>query len=287
MGATLAIVADGALPLAIQTTLPAGVLVDSSDMTLNFVRPATTSSGNLIAHGRLTHAGRSVGLAEVHVKDGRGRLLAHGTSRCVIAPLSDKSFPSTREAAPIPQAATPDPYLRPVVGEALPEDVFQRMTGAEILRAQIAGKLPMPPCAHLFGVRYTEASDHGTGTAVMPATTWTCSHKGTMSGGVLALLANFASGIATQVTLPPGTPLTPIHLDVTFLRPVQPDGRDLVARARVVHRGRTLCAATVEILNADGKQVAVAAATLMIFPGRTWSSLSGIVPAEEQPRPGA
>lgn len=288
MGGILAICADGALPAAIQTTLPPGYIVSSSDMTLNFLRPATTSSGSLIAHGDLTHAGRSVALADVHVEDGRGRLLAHGTSRCVILPVSAAQFPKPADDTPgVPQLDTPDPYLRPVVGETLPDAVWQRMTGAEIVRAQIAGELPMPPCAHLFGARYTEVSEQGSATVVMPATRWTCSPKGTMSGGVLALLATFAVGNATWGTLPAETPLAIIHLDVTFLRPVNPDGRDLVARGRVVHRGRTLVAATTEILDADGRQVALAGATSMIFPGRKASSLYRIVPADEETAPGA
>ena len=285
MGGILAIVSDGALPGAIQTTLPAGFLVSSSDMTLNFLRPANVSSGSLIAHGRLIHAGRSVGLAEVRVEDARGRLLAHGTSRCVIVQLSAAALGEPGGEAPaVRRPEAPDPYIRPVVGEVLGEDVWQSLSGAEMVRGQIAGRLPMPPSAHLFEVRFTEVSEQGTAAAVMPATRWTCSPKGTMSGGVLALLATFAIGNATWGTLPAGVPLAIIHLDVTFLRPVNPDGRDLVARARVVHRGRNLVAATTEISDSEGRQVAVAAATTMIFPEGRASSSRTIVPADEDPR---
>jgi acyl-coenzyme A thioesterase PaaI-like protein len=54
-----------------------------------------------------------------------------------------------------------------------------------------------------------------------------------------------------------------------------PDGRDLTARAEVVHRGRTLAIASCRIENADGKLVALATGTSMYLPGRP-ASLVGV-----------
>ena len=48
----------------------------------------------------------------------------------------------------------------------------------------------------------------------------------------------------------------PVTLKVYFLRPVPPDGRDLVARGTVIHRGRSIAIGTSEVFNADGKKVA-------------------------------
>jgi acyl-coenzyme A thioesterase PaaI-like protein len=47
-----------------------------------------------------------------------------------------------------------------------------------------------------------------------------------------------------------------------------PDGRPIVARARILHRGRTLAIASVEITNVEGKQVALATGSSMYLPGR-------------------
>ncbi len=56
--------------------------------------------------------------------------------------------------------------------------------------------------------------------------------------------------------------------EVNFLRPVYPDGRDLVARGRVRHVGRTVSVAEAELLNADGKPVALATGSAMILADR-------------------
>ena len=53
-----------------------------------------------------------------------------------------------------------------------------------------------------------------------------------------------------------------------FLRPVAPDGRDLVARGTVIHRGRSMAIGTSEVFGADGKKVAVATGSAVILPGR-------------------
>jgi uncharacterized protein (TIGR00369 family) len=57
---------------------------------------------------------------------------------------------------------------------------------------------------------------------------------------------------------------------VNFLRPIAADGRDVVARARVVHRGRSLAVATTEVSNADGKIVATASSSWIILSGRAF-----------------
>ena len=59
-------------------------------------------------------------------------------------------------------------------------------------------------------------------------------------------------------------------LKVHFLRPVQPDGRELTETAIVVHRGRRIAVATSDVTDADGKRVAMATTSAMIFEGRSW-----------------
>jgi uncharacterized protein (TIGR00369 family) len=71
-----------------------------------------------------------------------------------------------------------------------------------------------------------------------------------------------------QTTLPAGTAFAPVDLKVYFLRPVPPDGRDLLARGTVLHRGRTVAIGTSDVFDADGKKVAVATGSSVIMPGR-------------------
>ncbi len=55
-------------------------------------------------------------------------------------------------------------------------------------------------------------------------------------GSAIAMLADTAIDGTVQTTLPAGTALAPVNLKVYFLRPVSPDGRDLLARGTVIYR---------------------------------------------------
>src|SRR5436309_15631527 len=81
---TLAFLADAPLGAAISTALPPGEVLTTSELTMNYLRPASVESERLVARGRLIQAGRSLGLSEVTIEDGRGRMLAHGTTRCFL-----------------------------------------------------------------------------------------------------------------------------------------------------------------------------------------------------------
>ena len=59
----------------------------SSDLSINFLEPASPTSERLIARGTGDPRGRRQGLSEARVEDARGTLLAHATSRCVLQPL--------------------------------------------------------------------------------------------------------------------------------------------------------------------------------------------------------
>ncbi|MEA2154920.1 MAG: hypothetical protein QOE11_1060 [Solirubrobacteraceae bacterium] len=258
---TLAILADGPLGCSVHGALPAGTVYGTSELSLRLLRPAR-AAGNLVARGRLIHAGRSLALSGVQIFDGAGRLLADGSSLCFVRPARGlRDDGATAEAATgdgRPARTEPaDPYERPVVGEVLGEDVWERMSGLEILRAQLAGDLPLPPIHHLTGVALTAA---GPEEAVfeLPCHEWLCSPLATVEGGVIAMLADCALVSAIQTVAPPGTAAAAVDLKVNFLRPVAPDGRTLTARGRVRHAGRAISVAEAEVVNADGKTVALA-----------------------------
>lgn len=283
---TLAVLADGPLGCAIQTTLPPATPYTTSELCLRLIQPAR-AGGRLTALGRLVHAKRSLGLSEVFIHDQDGRLLAHGSSLCFILPavqVKPEAQPEreTREPQATEAQATetqahhdsPDPHERPVAGEVLAQEVWDRMSGLEVLEAQLAGDLPRPPMSHLFGVRPSAVSE-GSATFKLPATRWLCSPLGKVEGGVIAMLADSALASAIQTTLPARTALGMVDLKVNFLRPANPDGEDLVSRATVVHRGRTLAIANADVVNREGKTIALASGSGMILPGRA-ASLAGV-----------
>jgi uncharacterized protein (TIGR00369 family) len=278
----MAFLADAPLGAAISTALPAGKVLATSDLSMNFLRPASVHSDHLVGRARLIQAGRSLGLSEVTVEDAQGRMLAHGTTRCFvfqpITPIPEP--PDELPAFEQPEYDTPDPYLRPPVGGILPQDVWDRMTGLEIIRGLMTGELPAPPFAHFTGGRWVEATE-GTASFAMPMTEWMSSPARRIYGGTIAMLADVCLVGAVQTTVPARTAFSPLDLKVHFVRPVEADGKDLVGRGTVVHRGRTLAVATAELANQDGKTVALATGSTLILPDRPWTPERPVVAEEE------
>lgn len=69
--------------------------------------------------------GRTVALSDVSLEDHEGRLVAHGGSLLFVFPSQSRPPGPTAAPAKEPEHATPDPHLRPVVGEMLPQSVFE------------------------------------------------------------------------------------------------------------------------------------------------------------------
>jgi uncharacterized protein (TIGR00369 family) len=281
-GGVLAMLADAPLGCAVQTALPPATAYTTAEISMTFLRPATTASGKITAHGQLIHAGRSLALSEVFILDEQEQMLAHGTSRCyVFPPLDSPPEPPPEDFVPeIPTYDTPDPYERPVQGEILPENVWGEMSGLELMKGWVAWDLPAPPLYYLTGSRPTEA-DEGTATQVLPASRWLDSPLGRIQGGAEAFVAELAIQGAVLTTVPAGTAFAPLDMKINFFRPTESDGRDLVARAKVDHRGRTLATATCDLFDADGKRLASAVGTSMLLPGRTYSLAKPVVQTEE------
>ena len=279
---TMAFLADAPLGASISTALPPGKVLTTSDITMSFLRPASVESERLVARSRLIQAGRSLGLSEVTVEDANGRVLAHGTTRCFlfqpITPIPDP--PTDFERYRPKKYDTPDPYLRPPAGEVLPQDVWDRLTGLEILRGLMSGELPAPPFAYFTGGRWTGAEE-GTADFTMPMTEWMNSPALRVYGGTIALLADIALVGAVQTTVPARTAFSPLDLKVHFVRPVRADGNDVVARGTVAHRGRTLAVANAELLNHEGKVVALASGSSIVLPDRPWTMGRPVVAEEE------
>src|SRR6266511_2531408 len=90
-------------------------------------------------------------------------------------------------------------------------------------------------------------------------------------------------GLAVATTVDAGTAFATLSFTCSFLRPVQPDGRPLMAKARVAHRGRTIAMCTAEITDADGKRVAMASSSSMIVPTERWRRGEMVPPLDESP----
>src|SRR6202007_1396483 len=75
---------DSCMVLAFQTTLAKGIGQTTLEFKISLVRPITPETGPIRAEGLVMTRGRRVGTAEGRLTDGKGRLLAHGTTTCLI-----------------------------------------------------------------------------------------------------------------------------------------------------------------------------------------------------------
>jgi uncharacterized protein (TIGR00369 family) len=84
-GGLAATLLDSAMGCAVQTTLPAGAGYTTLELKVNFTRPITRETGRVLCEGKVLHRGGRVETAEGRVIAERtGKLLAHGTTTCLI-----------------------------------------------------------------------------------------------------------------------------------------------------------------------------------------------------------
>ena len=86
-GGWAATLLDSCMACAVQTTLPKGSGYTTLEIKVNFVRAVTEASGPVEAEGKVIQSGRRVGVSEGRLTDCKGRLLAHGTTTCLIFAL--------------------------------------------------------------------------------------------------------------------------------------------------------------------------------------------------------
>jgi uncharacterized protein (TIGR00369 family) len=271
-GGVLATIGDAALGSVVHSDVGRGQGMTTAELSMTLMRPVVPDPDAVITgSGQLIHRGRTVGISEAFLYDHGDELIAHGTTRCTIFPPVDP-IPDPPADPPLAKGPPPggdpdDPLRRDPEGVVLPQEEFERRTGLEILRALIAEELPRPPIYHLTGLRVIEARE-GEAVAALPCSKWLSTSAGTIQGGFTAMLAESAMGAAVFSTAAAGTAIATLDFKVNYLRPVFPDDRDLTARARILHRGRTLVIAAADVINSDGKQVALATGSSMYLPGR-------------------
>lgn len=85
---------DSAMGCAVQTTLAKGEGYTSLETSVSFVGPITRETGPVRCEGKILHRGGRIATAEgklIAVKS--GKLLAHGTTTCLI--FADRARPAT------------------------------------------------------------------------------------------------------------------------------------------------------------------------------------------------
>ncbi len=267
--------ADAAMACAIQTVLPPRTPFLTSELTLRLLAPARPN-GTLMVRGRLVKARTSIALAEASLTDDEDQLIAHGSTLCLMqpqlapasAPPGSKATNGSERPAAGADGEEPDPWQRPSAGGVVEQEVWQRLSGMQILEALLSGQLPPPPVHHLTGLTLTSAGPNRAAFA-LPASEWlTAPPPGRVQGGAVAMVAEAALSAAIQTTVPAATALASIDLKINYLRPLLADGRVATAHGEVIHAGRRIAVGNSEVLDADGRRIAVATGSAMLLPGR-------------------
>lgn len=77
---------DSALGVAVHTTLAKGERYTTLETKVNFVRPVLPDGGDVRCEANVVHRGRRIATAEGRLVDANGKLLAHGTTTCLVEP---------------------------------------------------------------------------------------------------------------------------------------------------------------------------------------------------------
>src|SRR5262244_4528302 len=85
-GGLAATLLDSCMGLAVLSKLEKGIGQTTLEFKISLVRPITPETGMIKAEGIVLTCGRRIGTAEGRVTDTSGRLLAHGTTTCLIFP---------------------------------------------------------------------------------------------------------------------------------------------------------------------------------------------------------
>lgn len=151
-------------------------------------------------------------------------------------------------------------------GSASAQD-FASMSGLELLRGIVAGRVPAPPIGRTMGFRLVEVEP---GRAVFEGRPGPhlLNPLGSVHGGVALTLIDSAAGCAVHSELGPGIGYTTVETKVNFTRPIAPEGGPVRCEGRVVTRGRQIATAEARLLSAEGRILAHGTSTLIIFGPR-------------------
>jgi uncharacterized protein (TIGR00369 family) len=83
-GGLAATLLDSCMGLAVHSMLDQGFAQTTLEFKISLVRPITPQTGLVKAEGKVISCGRRVGTAEGRLTDKDGRILAHGTTTCLI-----------------------------------------------------------------------------------------------------------------------------------------------------------------------------------------------------------
>ena len=86
-GGIAATLLDSVMGCCIHTTLKAGTGYTTVEIKVNYIRAMTDKTGQVRAEGKVINVGARIATSEGRLVDAAGKLLAHGTTTCLVFPI--------------------------------------------------------------------------------------------------------------------------------------------------------------------------------------------------------
>jgi uncharacterized protein (TIGR00369 family) len=83
-GGFAATLLDSAMGCAVHTLVPKGQGFTTLEIKVNYVRPMLDTTGEVRCEASVINMGKTVATADGKIVDGKGRLIAHGTTTCLM-----------------------------------------------------------------------------------------------------------------------------------------------------------------------------------------------------------
>ena len=147
-------------------------------------------------------------------------------------------------------------------GTANAED--RAMAGLEFVRGLVDGTLPLNTMARTLGYDIVEASEGRVVVAGVP-TADLLNPEGTVHGGFAATLLDSCMGLAVRTLTGAGTGSTTLEFKIAFIRPITPETGLVRGEGLVLNLGRRVGSAEGRLTDANGKLLAHATTTCLVF----------------------
>ncbi|MEU4342258.1 PaaI family thioesterase [Nocardia sp. NPDC023852] len=139
-----------------------------------------------------------------------------------------------------------------------------QLSGLELLRTAMTMPSRPPFIGDLLGMEVEEL-EQGRVVFALRTRPDFANPLGTTHGGICATLLDSVMGCAVHTTLEAGAGYTTLELKVNYIRSVPTGGQRLVATGTTIHVGRTTATAEGRVVDEQGRLVAHATTTCVIF----------------------
>jgi uncharacterized protein (TIGR00369 family) len=139
------------------------------------------------------------------------------------------------------------------------------LSGLEIMRLLVAGRLPPPPIADTLGFRLVEV-EHGRAVFECEPAEYHYNPIGIVHAGLAATLLDSAMGCAFATTLDAGVGWTTLELKANFTRALTADTGLVRCVGSVVHAGRTVATTEAGLVDSKERLCAHGTSTILVLP---------------------